>query len=214
MRVGLRYTASKTQSDRADQTLSYTVPIRDWLSGETAVRLAVSRFDLHTFGYKGELVLPFLGYLSVRLRLAHSLQLPMGISTSHLLGAGQFSFPLFSSFRLFGGFGWFERFHRLSKASVSPTFSKDPGDHDFAADFGCEISPVNRLFTELKIGTFEEIDVFNLNHPFLQTTFTYTTDTQWILSALVRYSVLLGFGRLDSWVIGAGVQLPLGTDTE
>ena len=106
--------------------------------------------------------------------------------------------------------GWYRRFVTLDKAHFLPVLlGSNYSEHDFAIAFGTELKLGQNLSALAKVSTFEEISVYNLNHPFIQTDLTYEPVPSIYWTVYSRYQLLLGFGRMDSFKLGLNLSLPL-----
>jgi hypothetical protein len=74
---------------------------------------------------------------------------------------------------------------------------------DYATELGFTMPLSPHLKGLMKISTFDPWEVYNLNNPFIETSFYLgapENPSQWL--ATFRYQLLLGFGRLDRLTFG------------
>ncbi|MBI4405725.1 MAG: hypothetical protein HY537_16325 [Deltaproteobacteria bacterium] len=206
----LGYHAMSTLPNRVTQTALYSRTLFPWVDGEFGVRLGESAFDLNHFDYKGELTWRALSFFSVTGRLSQSNRLTDSMSVTQALIRGQLDVWPFDFMGFFVSFGWYKRFHSLTKLTILPTFSGAFYDTDMAASIGLRIQPTALIATVIDLSTIEEIDIFNLANPFLRIRAAYEPKPgglKW--TAFARYRILLGFGRLDEFMMGLGCEIPL-----
>ena len=164
----------------------------------------------------GELSWSPFSFFSLELRLGQALQLPSTVSETDLVAVAGLSASPFSFLKLFGKFGWYERYVQLTNVLIIPTpFRGDENDYDFVAEIGGTGWLSESLSLTLKLSTLEEIEVYNLNNPFIEARLDYERGPglgTWFLFG--RYQALLGFGRLDQLVVGAGWVLDLNSRSD
>jgi hypothetical protein len=207
--VDLRYTAASTQTNFIDETFAFQTRFSPWLEGNFAARLAESAWEVESFSYQGDLAWTPLKFFSLHARLAHSNLLPDSIELTHLLGYARLDTTLWDRLELYAAAGWYERFALLSKVLVLPTFRNSYREHDWAGALGFRWQFIDDWWFGGQASTFEEIDVFNLNNPFLQAGLEFRPLPGVITTLYGRYQILLGFGRLDSFLIGLGLHFTL-----
>jgi hypothetical protein len=212
LRLEVRYGAFTSRANQLDQTLLYSRKLTPWLLGEVGARVGEIAWGIQTIEYKGDLEVPITDFASVSLRLAHSWYPISGAGSTHLLFRGNLHCEVTSWFSLFGSFGWYERFAGLGGITVTPRLWRDTADHDFAMMAGGELRVSETIGLVGSLATFESINTFNLNNPYLQAAVKYgSRDDFGELYAFTRYRLLLGFGRMDEFMIGVGLKLRLDT---
>lgn len=169
-----------------------------------AVRISHSVKDLEALGYALELSYPLLDFFSPTFRLSTENWLNSTTAQTHLLLLGALKFRPFNFVRLFLEGGWYKRFVRLNRPYLlPPIIGASYTEHDFAVNFGTELFLSDHLSTLVKVATFEELSIYNLNNPFIQSQLSYSPDsTKTVWSLYARYGLLLGFGRMDNLTFG------------
>lgn len=202
-----RYHASQTVEDKIDQTAFYRLDHKTH-GFEFAGKIEERAWSVGAFEYKAEAYLSPFDWFRLALRLDHNYLIPEGIGSSTFLGTAELQTWPFSFLGFFASIGWFERFTTF-QGSPLPTFSTEPYDHNLACAFGFDVVPHPKFHFVGKTATFGKIEVFNLNNPFFFAAVEYQMpDRSWV-SLYSRYKVLLGFGRLDEIVVGAGWRFTL-----
>jgi hypothetical protein len=210
-RATLRYHASRVQDNYLDETFYYQRQFKPWLDSEFGVRLAQNgRELLRAFDYKAELYAAPLSFLNFGARAAQRNLLQESTSSTQLLFTLNLHQHIFSGLKVFGTFGYFFRFPLLNKATIIPTFRSSFTERDVAFTFGVTAYPSENFNLSARFSTYDEMEVFNLQHPYFQLDGEYLLDGNAIaLLAQFRYHVLLGFGRMDEWMFGVGIRLKL-----
>lgn len=205
--VDMSYHASNVLSHSLAQTAYYQTPLNSWLSANMGARLKQSEWDLSHLGYAAELQAQAFSFLSFHARLSHMNRLSHTISTTCLLGFMRLSFSPFSFVSFFASSGHYLRKTELATVTVVPVlFGESLSDHDFIGEWGFESTYGNYNF-RLKVATFEEIEIFNLNNVFFEARLRYSPPNEsFEYFLLSRYKFLLGFGHLDEVVLGAGLK--------
>jgi len=203
LQYDLRFHSMKTQTNyMANHLVFHTSPF-PWLQTKWASRVAFTHEQWQRMDYQGEVSYRPFRFLALNLRLSHAL-FPYNRTamTTALLESG-FDLPIFRKLTLFGSFGWYYRLYYLSQYTVVPLiYDSDITDHSPALKLGFTVHPIQRLTTTLHIATLDEIDLFRLNNPYVQTTLGYSWSHSLLLKAYVRYRLLLGFGRMDELMFG------------
>jgi len=153
-------------------------------------------------------VAPF-SWAQLGLRGSHRAQLSETFSHTTFLGYLTLLSPPLGPFGLSLTGGWYRRFTFLKRASVLPFLTRsDFSQHDFAVDFQIKTQWSARAHTLVRVSTVDELDVYNLNHPFVETSFSVQEDSrQRAWKAYFRYHISLGFGRLDRFTFGLAYQV-------
>lgn len=210
----LRYRSKPASPDAIDETILYRAPFLG-LSSEVGVRASVSALALESVQYKGEWGTDLLGYFGVWFRFSHSSQLPGETGTSTLLGYVTLEVPFGSLLTFSSAFGYFARLTQLDAEPLIPAFGPSFTKQDFAARIGLRFLPENEWSAALGIATFEALDTFNLQNPFIEAAIRYQpSDNTWSASLTGRYRVLLGFGRLSEFLLGANLTMPLSLESK
>lgn len=160
--------------------------------------------------YKGELEYSPMPWVSLLARLRHQNDFPETLSSTHLAAILKTQLEIFYGATVFGSVGWRRRYVLLQKSAPLPTFRSSYTEHDLVGAFGLETRWRDDLRVRLLAGNWDEFSEYNLQHPFLQ----IEPQLEIIGGALVarvfyRYQVLLGFGRLSEWALGAGIRMAL-----
>lgn len=170
-------------------------------------QISLSKNDFEALQYKIEPTVFYKRWFEAHLRLSRKAFLPDTTSFSHGLLFIKLQTPPLASFRLFTKLGWYYRAWELNRASLFPIpINTSYLEYDFALAIGVEYQPGSVFFGKIQAATFDELDVFNLNHPYTELSGgIYLTDF-WTLSGFWRYQVSLGFGRLDRMVFGVAMD--------
>jgi hypothetical protein len=97
---------------------------------------------------------------------------------------------------------------RVSARSWLPVvYGSDFSETDLAIRFDLAIQWSEQWSSEVWLGTFDELEVFNLHNPFLQIALYRKAIWENVDGfAFGRYQILLGFGLVDNWTTGVGVR--------
>jgi hypothetical protein len=204
----LRYTASSALRNTCEVTGDYTHSSFPWLGFDFAARVATSVQDLDRLEYKAEARFPLLSFFTPSVRLLHLYRFNESVAASTLLVTLETSWRFAPSLRVFASVAWYERFTLLSEALIVPTLPRNHvHDHDLGTVFGIEGDPVDSWRVIVKAGTYEELEVYNLNNPYLGVDLVYHPQAEhWNAMLFARYRVFLGFGRLDAFTFGFGMK--------
>lgn len=204
-----RFEAQNTSRDLTTFTALYSPEPILGFRWTGSGRLSNSTRDLETLAYGLGAALPLLSFFEISARLSNESWLNSTTAQTHFLFLGNFSVSPFSFWNFFVCGGWYKRNVRLNKPYLIPTLAGSSySEHDFAVSFGTELSWNESLKTLVKVATFEELSVYNLNNPFIQGQFTYSpSPTGWKWTLYSRYRLLLGFGRMDSFTTGLNLEL-------
>jgi len=207
-RFELRFESATAFDSKLDETVRYAHVFFPWLEAEAALRLAQTGFNLSAMQYQGEIRFPFLSFFAISTRLNHSSYFSAGFSSTNWGIKAELHGKLFFWEPFIEG-GWYHRFNRLSGTSPLPTFDGSFSENHFMLMVGNHFQLTDSLRLSAFAGTFETIDIFNLNNPYGQIGLTYQPEPNLTVTLFSRYRMLLGFGRRDSWLWGAGLSLPL-----
>jgi len=125
---------------------------------------------------------------------------------SSVLGYLRIHLPIHRRIDVFASLGFYKRFLMLTKSTLLPTWRSQYSEHDFAGEMGVISRWGNWVTLDLRAATFEALDVYNLNHPYFEAKALIGTQFEQAF-LLLRYHVLLGFGRLDEWAVGVGYRI-------
>ena len=204
----LYFGAQLNQENSYRDTLNPSVDYRHnplaWLEMKTGAGLLFSTQDLESFNYRFEIIAQPSPWLSFLVRGSQRAQLPESFSRTCLLGLVQLQASLGTDFLLFASGGFYQRWVFLNQAHLFPfgsglSFSQ----YDFATELGFAYPISSTLRGLMKIATFDPWEVYNLNNPFVETSFYFSrpeASSKWL--ATFRYQLLLGFGRLDRLTFG------------
>jgi len=105
---------------------------------------------------------------------------------------------------LFLSGGIYKRWVSLSKKNAFPLFqATDFSDWDFATQFGILTTFSSQWMWLNRVSTFDEVDTFNLNNPFVESALLFRKSrSAWVWGLTSRYQLTLGFGRLDRLMFG------------
>ena len=190
-----------------DESVFYHAPFLKWFEVEVGSRLSETNSNINMWSYKVEFLWRFLQVFALDMRgdQMAGIKDETGITTG-MIKLNLFWRP-FSFYSLFGSFGMYQRFTNLSGTQWIPTLSGALSDHDLVADFGWVIQPSAVYALIVKVSTFDRLAIFNLNNPYVQTALSWKLPTtNWVVSLYTRYQILLGFGRLDDFMIGINAR--------
>lgn len=207
--VGLQYYDESAFEDQVGILASYSQSSRKNLLFEGGVRFLRNAHDWTRFEYKLDTQWFFLPWASLYLRFSHRLKHPNKFSDSTLMPRLELSGQL-SRFKFFVSVGMYYRLASVSKGGSFPFQAKtDFSDWDFATHFGLETKLFNQFIWVNRVSTFDELETFNLNHPFIESAFFWRQSPQsFSLGISTRYQILLGFGRLDRFMVGLTASKP------
>lgn len=112
--------------------------------------------------------------------------------------------PSLGPITFFTTLGWYRRWTTLRKVTVLPSLlSSSFSEHDaiLGLGIGWKITPSKEL--QLRVGNYEDFEIFNINNPFIEFKMMDSAiyeDT--VFSFFLRYQILLGFGRMDRFIVG------------
>ncbi|MEZ4751563.1 MAG: hypothetical protein R3B54_13370 [Bdellovibrionota bacterium] len=204
MNLSLRYRDPSFRSGILDETIGYTWFASDIFDLELATRFSQSSWNLYAVQYKAEAFVHPLSFLTTRVRLAHSTNLVSSSTTSELLLLGKIHFTLLDHVQFFLSAGWAARPTRLGDTSPSPNFfNAQLADPTWAAELGLELQQLRGFGARLSFGNIDTLETHNLNNPFFELGVSFHPQKSAVKYYLFsRYKVLLGFGRLDEFLVG------------
>lgn len=212
LRLEMRYGDYPARPNLVDQTALYATSLTSWLRGEFGARFSESALNLQSFEYKAEVQTTLISFFSLGVRLENSWYTADGTGSTNFLFRANLHGTPFRWLYLHATGGWYERFTTLNGFALFPTFSRDTADHDFAVMAGWEVRPEDNWGVGGMIATFEAINTFNFNNPYAQLSARYFAGEDiGEIYLYARYRLLLGFGRLDEFLVGVGWKVPLGT---
>ena len=204
LQFGAQLSKENTYRDTLNPFLDYSNSPLSWFQIKTGTGLLISTKDLESFTYRIELTATPTSWLAFVIRGSQRAQLPEAFSRTSLLGAAKLRGDLGKEFSFFLSAGFYERWVALNHANFFP-FSTESSfsQQDFATELGFTLSLSPTLRGLMKVATFDPWEVYNLNNPFIETSFYLGAPdkpSQWL--ATFRYHLLLGFGRLDRLTFG------------
>lgn len=208
LELDLRYLNQRTQTDTFAQTLLYRQSVYSWMELQAGARFWEARSFLDGVSYMGQARLAPVPWAGVVLRLEQIDRLSDSTTGTVLLGTIDLRGEFFHGFGGYAAFGYYKVFHSLSQSIPVPTFSSISfTDEDLATEFGLWGTPVRDWLVKVGVGTYEEVDVYNLNNPFVELRVeTVLGSGEWSAGAFGRYQLLLGFGRSDNLTFGVGLR--------
>lgn len=209
LQLDLRLETGPTIDDKVDETLNYRHAWFTHLETEGAVRIAQSGLGMSALQYKAEVVAPLLAsWVTLIGRFTHSSYFDPGLSFTHLAGLVRLRAPLGPA-EIFLAGGKFKRFTRLAGSSPAPTFDGSFSESDWLALIGARVGIGETLSAQAWLANYDGVDCFNFHNPGVQLAVTYLLTPDLVVSVFSRYKILLGFGRRDTLLFGAGLNLPL-----
>jgi hypothetical protein len=211
LELDLRYAASRSQPNALQQTLVYREPVRDWFELTAGIRLSESSRLVDGMTYAGQAVLAPLPFTRFGLRVVQVNRLVDGAAATILLGTFELRANLLDVFGAWAAIGYYKLFSQLANPVPVPTFTNIAfADADLAASLGLWLRVTPSWLVRSGIGSFEVIDVYNLNHPFTEARLEYFhLDPDWVGHVFARYQLALGFGRQENFTLGVGATFRL-----
>ena len=201
---GLQYQAESTYRNTVGSFLVIPVLSKSDWTLEAASAVFISSKDWEVFSNRLEGQWKVSSGISLGARLGHRVELPEPFSRSTLLGYLRLTPPSMGPLSVFFLGGWYYRIIQLEKMSVLPFLgSNSLSQQDFATELGVQLNLSSALSWKLAVATFDEMEVYNLNHPFVESSLKIRdldSSTEW--RATVRGQLVLGFGRLDRLIFG------------
>lgn len=207
LRIDLRHHSSPVLPNAIDQTALYQNNLTEWLNYEVGFNLALVTWDIFSMEYKGEISARLLPVLSANLRLGHAHYFQDKAGATALSFYLSSELPAHTIVRAILGVGYFARFSRLDATPLVPGFSADLFDANAMLKFGLGVRPLNGWDVRLSVSTYDELHTYNLNNPFVSLDILHRPSGEpFEVLAYARYRILLGFGRLDDFTVGAGLR--------
>lgn len=205
-------TRANIESNRAHQasaSLRWGFDITPVWTAEIGSRVAAAWIDVDSLHYKLGTTYAPLPFLFFDFGLFHVQRFRGTNATSHLWGQARLEGGLFDSVRGFFALGWYERFTRLDKTWVVPTFRGDVREHDFTVAFGLQAALTREWELRASLATFDTLEIYNLNHPYVELRSIHQFLGPATVEAYGRYQVLLGFGRWDNLTFGVAFRVAI-----
>ncbi|MFM8269954.1 MAG: hypothetical protein ACKN9V_07175 [Pseudomonadota bacterium] len=208
--LGIQFSKENTYRDTLNPSLDYFHNFFPWAHTRMGTSLLVSTKDVEGLIYRFDLTLEPTSWFGFFLKGAQRTHFPEGLSRTSLLGLATIQVSPWNLFSFFFSAGWYKRWTVLTHSSLIP-FSNPASfsQYDWATEIGIRTTLTKDLSGLFRIATFDPWDVYNLNHPFIESAFTWgpaESKSKWI--ATFRYQLLLGFGRLDRLTFGLSYLLP------
>ncbi len=167
-------------------------------------------FSPDSFRYKAEVKYQPFYFIKASMRFTHETLLTTTATINHGLYWLTLSPLPFETVQFFAEAGWYQRLTLLTKATILPSFRSSYSEHDFALGLGFKFRISENIKAHVKAATFEELEVYNLNNPFGEVGGSVQTGfNNWEIFSYVRYQILLGFGRLDTFSVAMGARTTL-----
>lgn len=202
--LGIQYQSESTYRNTFGPYLIYPIvsnPHWDLQGGSTVL---FSNKDWEVVSNRLEAIIPIRNGIKVGTRLGHRVQLPEPFSRTSALGYIRWDAPSMGPVSFYFLGGWYYRFVQLDKVSIVPFVGRVSfSQQDFCTNLGFNISLTSSTSWKLALSTMDEMEVYNLNHPFIESSWGIVdpiSQSQWL--ATIRSQVLLGFGRIDRLVFG------------
>lgn len=203
----LRLRFSPSHPDAISPGVQYEGVLSDPLVFTGAAQFAFSPREVRHLAYQAGLALSLFPVLRAETTLFHLVLPAAGAGWSGLTGRIAFDIPIGRA-GVYGAFGWYERLSRASGAGVLPfAGSRAEREHDFLFRLGTRVRVSERWAGSLEAASFDSYEIYNLNGPFLQAAVEHEREPGESWRAYARYQMLLGFGRLSEFIVGAEVRL-------
>ena len=211
LELDLRYLNQRTQKDSIAQSVIFQQSLYSWLDLTAGARFWQDRSALDGLSLLGQLRVAPVPWAGTLLRVVQVNRLSESTTGTVLLGALDLRGEFFRGFGGYATIGYYKVFQSLGKNVPLPTFSNVSfTDEDLATEFGLWVRPASDWLAKAGIGTYEVIEVYNLNNPFVETRFEHVAgEENWLAAAFVRYQLLLGFGRSDTLTFGVALRRQL-----
>lgn len=185
---------------------SFSKPLRKNIEIIAGGRLFRTSTEWTRFEYKLDSKFFIFPWALFQVRAAHRLKLPAEFSDTTLMPQFELSAHL-KRFKFFVSAGLYYRFVSVTRGSLIPFYREtDFSDWDFATQFGVSTVLTSQLTWLNRVSTFDEVETFNLNHPFIESSLFWKKPQKSLTwGLLTRYQILLGFGRLDRLMVGLSV---------
>lgn len=208
LRLSVRYREPGFGMGIFDQAIQYRWLSSKWFELDFGARVAENAWALYGLQYMAAATSHPLSFFSAGVRLAHKHQIREETSSSELLLRGDLHTTLFQHVRLFLSLGWATRPTRLSRPSLLPHyFSSDFSDPTWAAELGIELKQLGNFGGRFSFGNIDALETYNLNNPFFELGVSYhPRHSPLRYYVFTRYKLLLGFGRLDEFLVGLRVD--------
>lgn len=201
--VDFQFYDESTEANQAGILTSFSFPAHPNITLFTGIRALRTPQEWTRFDYKLDTQWNFASWACLHLRAAHRLKLPGDFSDTTLMPQLELK-ASFSRFKFFISAGLYYRFVSVVQGSLFPFYQPtDFSDWDLVTQFGIATKISSQLTWLNRVSTFDEVETFNLNHPFIETSLRWQQSTKsftWGVHS--RYHMLLGFGRLDRLMLG------------
>lgn len=204
-----RFRFSPSQPDAFSPGIQYEALVADPLLFTGAAQLAFSPSQVRHLAYQAGLAYAVWPVLRFELSVFHMLIPAAGAGWTGLTAKAAFDIPILTeAFGVYGAFGWYERLSQAAGAGLLPLpGSRSEREHDFLFRLGTRVKFSNRWTGSFEAASFDAYEVYNLNGPYLQAAVDHERELGEAWRAYARYQMLLGFGRLNEFVVGAEVRL-------
>ena len=189
----------------------YAAPLNKELQLNLGGKLGLyPTFSPDSFRYKIELGYHPFYFITASVRFTHETLLTSTVTMNHGLYWLTLSPLPFETVQFFAEAGWYQRLTLLTKATILPTFRTSYSEHDFALALGFRFQITDAIKAHIKATTFGDLEVYNLNNPLGEIGGSIKTGFHdWEIYSFVRYQILLGFGRLDTFSFALGARTAL-----
>ena len=208
--VDSRYQVLQARTDEQLQTVGF-VQDRDTFQLAGFARLTHSGLNANSFDYAFDASYFPLSWFHLNGRIAHQNRFnELGATSTGLAVAClEGHWPEFLSY--FFELGLYQRLHLIGTGTwLPPVLSFSYADWGYTFAMGLRVHPNERWSVQAKLASYEFLDVYNINHMFVETSVFYNPGP-WNAKGYVRYQGLLGFGQRDAWVIGLQLSFVLPT---
>lgn len=210
LELDARYQASRSIPNSLQQSLSFTTLELNPVTLSVRARLAESIPDVGFLHYGADAGISPWSWVSFWLRASQQIFIGDGTSATHLSARLRLNTG-WGSLRLLGETGLFHRSWSLAHARPIPTFSNvSLNEYDLLVNLGIRWHFAELWSIQAQLSTVELLDIYNLNHPFVETRVWHTlSETDLEAFAYFRYQILLGFGLIENWTVGLGISTRL-----
>lgn len=206
LEMDFRHEDNRTLPDSIQQTIIFD-QAQTWGGYSAGVRFTEESVAVDRLGYFGEVRYVPFSFLNFSVRAVQKVRIEdqsgattwmatMGLCAP--FGQSSFCFTLGPTHRLL----------QMDKRAWIPILYRSAAaEWDLAARFDLTVQWTDTWSTRATLGSFENLNIYNLHNPFVQVTLSGkallgSAD----LFLFGRYHALLGFGTIDNWTTGVGFR--------
>ncbi|NBT59795.1 hypothetical protein EBT16_13525 [bacterium] len=204
LQLGLQATYESSYRDSAGPFFDYSYSPYSFLKTKFCSGLLWSRSEMESITYCSESEFRATSWLSFLVRGSHRSQIRDTFSRTSVFGLGRIRALSGRPISFFASGGWYHRWVYLEQAHLFPGLHPTSfAQNDLVVELGVTLPMSASVDGLLRLATFDTWEVYNLNNPFVESSFLIgdkNKSEKWL--ATLRYQLLLGFGRLDRLTFG------------